>query len=78
METSKDKAIEMEEVAKSWLSYKFEEENEDRIKIVFEGLEGDNVASDVLVGLLSDMQEKFFELGKKLAKLQMGEYEWNH
>lgn len=72
METSKDKAIEMEEVAKSWLSYKFEEENEDRIKIVFEGLEGDNVASDVLVGLLSDMQEKFFELGKKLAKLEMG------
>ena len=41
-------------------------------KIVFEGLEGDNVASDVLVGLLSDMQEKFFELGKKLAKLEMG------
>lgn len=72
METSKDKAIEMEEVAKSWLSYKSEEENEDRIKIVFEGLKGDNVASDVLVGLLSDMQEKFFELGKKLAKLEMG------
>ena len=73
METSKDKAIEMEEVAKSWLSYKFEEENEDRIKIVFEGLEGDNVASDVLVGLLSDMQEKFFELGKQVARMEM---EW--
>ena len=71
METSKDKAIEMEEVAKSWLSYKFEEENEDRLKIVFEGLEGDNVASDVLVGLLSDMQEKFFELGKQVARMEM-------
>ena len=72
METSKDKAIEMEEVATSWVSYKFEEENEDRIKIVIEGLKGDNVASDVLVGLFSDMHENFFDFGKKLAKLEMG------
>ena len=70
------KAKGMEESIIEWASFKFEIENKEKWDIIFNELESNKKASDLLVYLISGVQDTFFELGKQVAKIEnmkMGE-----
>ena len=73
MEEMKVRKESMEDGIKEWANYKFELENKEKWDIVFNELENNNTASDTLVGLINDLEEKFFKLGKQVARMEM---EW--
>ena len=60
----------MEESIIEWASYKFEIENKDTWNIIFNELESNTKASDLLVHLINGVQDTFFELGKQVAKIE--------
>ena len=62
---------EMEEAVVGWANYKFELKNKKKWDIVFSELGNNNTASDTLVGLINDLEEKFFKLGKQVARMEM-------
>ena len=66
----KAKAQGMEESIIEWASYKFEIENKEKWNIIFNELESNKKASDLLVHLINDVQDTFFELGKQVAKIE--------
>ena len=66
-----EKNKEMEEAVVGWANYKFELENKKKWDIVFSELGNNNTASDTLVGLINDLEEKFFKLGKQVARMEM-------
>ena len=66
-----EKNKEMEEAVVEWANYKFELENKKKWDIVFSELGNNNTASDTLVGLINDLEEKFFKLGKQVARMEM-------
>ena len=66
-----EKNKEMEEAVVEWANYKFELENKEKWDIVFNELENNNTASDTLVGLINDLEEKFFKLGNQVARMEM-------
>ena len=68
MEEMKVRKESMEEGIKEWANYKFELENKEKWDIVFNELENNNTASDTLVGLINDLEEKFFKLDNELVK----------
>ena len=71
MEEMKVRKESMEEGIKEWVNYKFELENKEKWDIVFNELENNNTASDTLVGLINDLEEKFFKLGKQVVRMEM-------
>ena len=83
-----EKNKEMEESIIEWANFKFEVENKEKWDIVFNGLENNKKASDLLVHLINDVQNTFFKLGKQVARIEnieMGveengndEKEWNN
>ena len=83
-----EKNKEMEESIIEWANFKFEVENKEKWDIVFNGLENNKKASDLLVHLINDVQDTFFKLGKQVARIEnikMGaenngndEKEWNN
>ena len=66
----KAKAEGMEESIIEWANYKFEIENKEKLDIIFNELESNKKASDLLVHLINDVQDTFFELGKQVAKIE--------
>ena len=60
----------MEESIIEWASFKFEIENKEKWDIIFNELESNKKASDLLVHLINDVQDTFFELGKQVAKIE--------
>ena len=66
----KAKAQGMEESIIEWASYKFEIENKEKWDIIFNELESNKKASDLLVHLINDVQDTFFELGKQVVKIE--------
>lgn len=64
------KVEEMEESIIEWADYKFEIENKEKLDIIFNELESNKKASDLLVHLINDMQDTFFKLGKQVAKIE--------
>lgn len=64
------KVEEMEESIIEWANYKFEIENKEKLDIIFNELESNKKASDLLVHLINDMQDTFFKLGKQVAKIE--------
>ena len=60
----------MEESIIEWASYKFEIENKEKWNIIFNELESNKKASDLLVHLINGVQDTFFELGKQVAKIE--------
>ena len=84
----REKTEEMEESIIEWANFKFEVENKEKWDIVFNGLENNKKASDLLVHLINDVQNTFFKLGKQVARIEnieMGaenngndEKEWNN
>ena len=66
----KAKAQGMEESIIEWASYKFEIENKEKWDIIFNELESNKKASDLLVHLINDIQDTFFELGKQVVKIE--------
>ena len=64
------KVEEMEESIIEWANYKFEIENKEKMDIIFNELESNKKASDLLVHLINDVQDTFFELGKQVAKIE--------
>ena len=83
-----EKNKEMEESIIEWANFKFEVENKEKWDIVFNELENNKKASDLLVHLINDVQDTFFKLGKQVARIEnieMGaenngndEKEWNN
>ena len=65
-----EKNKEMEESIIEWASYKFEIENKEKMDIIFNELESNKKASDLLVHLINGVQDTFFELGKQVAKIE--------
>ena len=65
-----EKNKEMEEAVVEWANYKFEIENKEKMDIIFNELESNKKASDLLVHLINDVQDTFFELGKQVAKIE--------
>ena len=53
-----------------WANYKFEIENKEKLDIIFNELESNKEASDLLVRLIDDTQDTFFELGKQVARIE--------
>ena len=88
MEEMKVREESMEESIIEWANFKFEVENKEKWDIVFNGLENNKKASDLLVHLINDVQNTFFKLGKQVARIEnieMGaenngndEKEWNN
>ena len=78
----------MEESIIEWANFKFEVKNKEKWDIVFNELENNKKASDLLVHLINDVQDTFFKLGKQVARIEnieMGaenngndEKEWNN
>lgn len=66
----KAKAEGMEESIIEWASYKFEIENKEKWNIIFNELESNKKASDLLVHLINGVQDTFFKLGKQVAKIE--------
>lgn len=64
------KAGGMEESIIEWASFKFEVENKEKWDIIFNELESNKKASDLLVHLINGVQDTFFELGKQVAKIE--------
>lgn len=60
----------MEESIIEWASFKFEIENKEKWDIIFNELESNKKASDLLVHLINEVQDTFFELGKQVAKIE--------
>ena len=83
-----EKNKEMEESIIKWANFKFEVKNKEKWDIVFNELENNKKASDLLVHLINDVQDTFFKLGKQVARIEnieMGaenngndEKEWNN
>ncbi|WP_369711507.1 hypothetical protein AB8B22_02345 [Leptotrichia sp. HSP-334] len=65
-----EKNKEMEESIIEWANFKFEVENKEKWDIVFNGLENNKKASDLLVHLINDVQNTFFKLGKQVARIE--------
>ena len=65
-----EKNKEMEESIIEWANFKFEVENKEKWDIVFNGLENNKKASDLLVHLINDVQDTFFKLGKQVARIE--------
>ena len=65
-----EKNKEMEESIIEWANFKFEVENKEKLDIIFNELESNKKASDLLVHLINDVQDTFFELGKQVAKIE--------
>lgn len=65
-----EKNKEMEEAVVEWANYKFEIEKKEKWDIVFNELESNKEASNLLVHLINDVQDTFFELGKQVAKIE--------
>ena len=65
-----EKNKEMEESIIEWANFKFEVENKEKMDIIFNELESNKKASDLLVHLINDVQDTFFELGKQVAKIE--------
>ena len=84
----REKTEEMEESIIEWANFKFEVENKEKLDIIFNELENNKKASDLLVHLINDVQDTFFKLGKQVARIEnieMGvekngndEKEWNN
>ena len=66
----KAKAEGMEESIIEWASFKFEIENKEKWNIIFNELESNKKASDLLVHLINDVQDTFFKPGKQVAKIE--------
>lgn len=66
-----EKNKEMEEAVIEWMAYKFEMANKENWAIVFDELESNKKASDLLVHLINDTQNSFFKLGKQVARMEM-------
>ena len=67
-----EKNKEMEESIIEWANFKFEVENKEKLDIIFNELESNKEASDLLVRLIDDTQDTFFELGKQVKKELLG------
>ena len=65
-----EKNKEMEEAVVEWANYKFEIENKEKMDIIFNELESNKKASDLLVHLINDVQDTFFKLGKQVARIE--------
>ena len=65
-----EKNKEMEESIIEWANFKFEVENKEKWDIIFNELESNKKASDLLVHLINDVQDTFFELGKRVVKIE--------
>lgn len=88
MEEMKVREESMEESIIEWANFKFEVKNKEKWDIVFNELENNKKASDLLVHLINDVQNTFFKLGKQVARIEnieMGaenngndEKEWNN
>ena len=65
-----EKNKEMEKSIIEWANFKFEVENKEKWDIVFNGLENNKKASDLLVHLINDVQDTFFKLGKQVARIE--------
>ena len=65
-----EKNKEMEESIIEWANFKFEVENKEKWDIIFNELESNKKASDLLVRLIDDTQDTFFELGKQVARIE--------
>lgn len=65
-----EKNKEMEESIIEWANFKFEVENKEKLDIIFNELESNKEASDLLVRLIDDTQDTFFELGKQVARIE--------
>lgn len=88
MEEMKVREESMEESIIEWANFKFEVKNKEKWDIVFNELENNKKASDLLVHLINDVQDTFFKLGKQVARIEnieMGvekngndEKEWNN
>ena len=61
----------MEERIIEWANYKFEVKNKEKWDIIFNELESNKKASDLLVHLINDTQNSFFKLGKQVARMEM-------
>lgn len=66
----REKTEEMEESIIEWANFKFEVENKEKLDIIFNELESNKEASDLLVRLIDDTQDTFFELGKQVARIE--------
>lgn len=66
----REKTEEMEESIIEWANFKFEVENKEKLDIIFNELESNKEASDLLVCLIDDTQDTFFELGKQVARIE--------
>ena len=71
MEEMKAREESMEESIIEWASFKFEVENKEKWDIIFNELESNKKASDLLVRLINDTQNSFFKLGKQVARMEM-------
>ena len=65
-----EKNKEMEESIIEWANFKFEVENKEKLDIIFNELESNKKASDLLVHLINDVQDMFFKLGKQVARIE--------
>ena len=61
---------EMEESIIEWANFKFEVKNKEKWDIVFNELENNKKASDLLVHLINDVQDTFLKLGKQVARIE--------
>ena len=66
----REKTEKMEESIIEWASFKFEVENKEKLDIIFNELESNKEASDLLVHLINDVQNTFFKLGKQVARIE--------
>lgn len=66
----REKTEEMEESIIEWANFKFEVENKEKLDIIFNELENNKKASDLLVHLINDVQDTFFKLGKQVARIE--------
>ena len=66
----REKTEEMEESIIEWANFKFEVENKEKWDIIFNELENNKKASDLLVHLINDVQDTFFKLGKQVARIE--------
>ena len=65
-----EKNKEMEESIIEWANFKFEIENKEKLDTIFNELESNKKASDLLVHLINDVQDTFFKLGKQVARIE--------
>lgn len=70
MEEMKVREESMEESIIEWANFKFEVKNKEKWDIVFNELENNKKASDLLVHLINDVQNTFFKLGKQVARIE--------